>query len=53
LTKPLPIWFPEYSDPRTPEKQRISLRHLLTMSARLERNEYVPFSVLGAVMTEN
>jgi CubicO group peptidase (beta-lactamase class C family) len=37
-------WFPEYSDLRTPEKERISLRHLLTMSAGLEWNEYVPFT---------
>ena len=32
-------WFPQYSDLRTPEKERISLRHLLTMSAGLEWNE--------------
>jgi hypothetical protein len=37
-------WFLQYSDLRTPEKERISLRHLLTMSAGLEWNEYVPFS---------
>ena len=37
-------WFPEYSDLRTPEKERISLRHLLTMSAGLEWNEYVSFT---------
>jgi CubicO group peptidase (beta-lactamase class C family) len=37
-------WFPQYSDLRTPEKERISLRHLLTMSAGLEWNENVPFS---------
>jgi len=37
-------WFPQYPDLRTPEKERITLRHLLTMSAGLEWNEYVPFS---------
>jgi CubicO group peptidase (beta-lactamase class C family) len=37
-------WFPQYSDLRTPEKERISLRHLLTMSPGLEWNENVPFS---------
>jgi CubicO group peptidase (beta-lactamase class C family) len=37
-------WFPQYSDLRTPEKERISLRHLLTMSAGLEWNENVPFT---------
>src|SRR5262245_6520866 len=31
--------FPQYSDLRTLEKERISLRHLLTMSAGLEWNE--------------
>ena len=37
-------WFPQYSDLRDPEKERISLRHLLTMSAGLEWNENVPFT---------
>ena len=37
-------WFPEYSDLRMPEKERISLHHLLMMSAGLEWNEYVPFT---------
>jgi hypothetical protein len=37
-------WFPQYPDLRIPEKQRITLRHLLTMSAGLEWNENVPFS---------
>jgi CubicO group peptidase (beta-lactamase class C family) len=37
-------WFPEYSDLRTPEKERISLRHLLTMSAGLAWDEYLPYT---------
>jgi CubicO group peptidase (beta-lactamase class C family) len=37
-------WFSEYSDLRTPEKARISLRHLLTMSAGLDWNESVPIT---------
>jgi CubicO group peptidase (beta-lactamase class C family) len=37
-------WFPEYSDLRTPEKERISLRHLLTMSAGFEWDESIPYS---------
>ena len=37
-------WFPEYLDLRTPEKERVSLRHLLTMSAGLEWNDYVPIA---------
>jgi CubicO group peptidase (beta-lactamase class C family) len=37
-------WFPQYPDLRTREKERITLRHLLTMSAGLEWNENVPFT---------
>jgi CubicO group peptidase (beta-lactamase class C family) len=44
VDEPVIDWFPEYLDLRTAEKERISLRHLLTMSAGLEWNEYVPFS---------
>ena len=44
IDDPVLGWFPEYSDLHTPEKERISLRHLLTMSAGFEWNEYVPDS---------
>ncbi|MCV3210904.1 beta-lactamase family protein [Mesorhizobium sp. YC-39] len=37
-------YFPEHIDLRTPEKGRINLRHLLTMSAGLAWNEYLPYS---------
>jgi CubicO group peptidase (beta-lactamase class C family) len=37
-------FFPQYPDLHTPQKERITLRHLLTMSAGLEWNENVPFS---------
>jgi len=37
-------WFPEYSDLRTPERARISLRHLLTMSVGLDWNENLPIT---------
>jgi CubicO group peptidase (beta-lactamase class C family) len=44
IDEPILNWFPEYSDLRTPEKERISLRHLLTMSAGLEWDEYLPYT---------
>ncbi len=37
-------FFPEYEDLRTPEKDRITLWHLLTMSAGLAWNESIPYS---------
>jgi CubicO group peptidase (beta-lactamase class C family) len=44
LDAPVFSLFPEYSDLKTPEKDRISLRHLLTMSAGLSWNESLPYS---------
>jgi CubicO group peptidase (beta-lactamase class C family) len=37
-------FFPEYADLKTPEKERITLRHLLTMSAGFAWNEAIPYS---------
>ena len=36
-------FFPEYSDLRTPERDKIQLRHLLTMTSGLGWNENVPY----------
>lgn len=44
IDEPILKWFPEYSDLRTPEKEGISLRHLLTMSAGFEWDEYLPYT---------
>ena len=44
IDDPVLDWFPEYSKLRTAEKERISLRHLLTMSAGFEWDEYIPYS---------
>jgi CubicO group peptidase (beta-lactamase class C family) len=44
IDDPMLGWFPEYSDLRTREKELITLRHLLTLSAAFEWDEYVPAS---------
>ncbi len=44
LDEPVFSFFPEYADLNTPEKERINLRHLLTMSAGLAWNEQLPYS---------
>jgi CubicO group peptidase (beta-lactamase class C family) len=44
LDAPMFDYFPDYADLRTPEKHRILLRHLLTMSAGLEWDENGPLS---------
>ncbi|HTZ37955.1 MAG TPA: serine hydrolase [Stellaceae bacterium] len=44
LDAPVLSFFPEYADLRTPEKDRITLRHLLTMSAGFAWDESMPYS---------
>jgi CubicO group peptidase (beta-lactamase class C family) len=41
---PVFSFFPEYADLKTPEKERLTLRHLLTMSAGFAWNEQIPYS---------
>jgi CubicO group peptidase (beta-lactamase class C family) len=44
LDAPLLDYFPEYADLQQPDRQRITIRHALTMSAGLEWNEQVPYN---------
>src|SRR5262245_30621494 len=43
IDEPIFSFFPEYSDIRTEEKDRIQLRHLLTMTAGLDANEDISY----------
>ena len=44
VDQPILPLFPEYNDLRSPEKDKITLRHLLTMSQGLAWNEDLPYS---------
>ncbi len=44
IDQPVLSLFPEYADLRSPEKDKITLRHLLTMSQGLAWNEDIPYS---------
>ncbi len=44
IDAPVLSYFPEYADLSTPEKQNITVRHLLTMSAGFAWNEQIPYS---------
>ena len=44
LDLPVVNWFPEFADLQTPERRRITLRHVLGMTAGLAWNEDVPYN---------
>lgn len=44
IDEPIFSFFPEYAELRTPEKERITIRHLLTMSAGFRWDESLPYS---------
>jgi CubicO group peptidase (beta-lactamase class C family) len=44
LDAPVLSFFPEYADLRSPEREQITLRHLLMMAAGLEWDETIPYS---------
>lgn len=44
VDEPVLSFFPEYADLRTPEKERITIRHLLTMSMGLDWSEGPPYT---------
>ena len=44
LDEPAFSYFPEYASLKTPDKERINIRHLLTMSAGLAWNEYISYN---------
>lgn len=44
IDEPMVKFFPEYADLDTPERRRITLRHLLTMSMGVAWDENIPYS---------
>lgn len=44
VDEPVVKFFPEYADLDTPERRRITLRHLLSMSAGMAWDETIPYS---------
>jgi CubicO group peptidase (beta-lactamase class C family) len=44
VDEPVYHYLPEYDDLRTPERERITLRHLLTMSSGLAWDQTMPFT---------
>jgi CubicO group peptidase (beta-lactamase class C family) len=44
LDEPVIKWFPEYGDLDTPERRRVTLAHVLSMTSGFEWNEDVPYN---------
>ena len=44
LDEPLIKWFPEYPELDTPERRRVTLAHVLSMTSGLQWNEDVPYN---------
>ena len=44
LDQPLIKWFPEYADLDTPERRRVTLAHVLSMTSGFKWNEEVPYN---------
>ena len=44
LNQPLVQWFPEYPELNTPERRRVTLGHVLSMTSGFEWNEEIPYN---------
>jgi CubicO group peptidase (beta-lactamase class C family) len=44
LDEPLVKWFPEYPELDTPERRRVTLAHVLSMTSGFEWNEDIPYT---------
>lgn len=44
LDQPIVGWFPEYPDLNTPDRRRVTLAHVLSMTSGFEWNENVPYN---------
>jgi CubicO group peptidase (beta-lactamase class C family) len=44
LDQPIVRWFPEYPELNTPDRKRVTLAHVLTMTSGFEWNEQVPYN---------
>ena len=44
LDQPIVDWFPEYPELKTPERRRVTLAHVLSMTSGFEWNESVPYN---------